>query len=112
MPMGFIGRLLISALSLWVASRLVGGIRVNGLMTLLIAAFLLGLVNAIIKPILILLTLPITVVTLGLFLIVLNAAMLGLVAWMLPGFSIDGLVPAVKGWLIITLVSWIASHLI
>lgn len=110
--MGFLVRLIISALSLGLAARIVPGIRVNGVMTLLIAAFLLGLVNAVVKPILLILTFPITIVTLGLFVIVINAAMLGLVAWMLPGLSIDGFVPAVLGWVIITLASWVAGHLI
>jgi putative membrane protein len=110
--MGFLGRLIISALGLGLAAYLVPGIRVDGLLTLLIAAFLLGIVNAIIKPILILLTFPITLVTLGLFLIVINAGMLGLVAWLLPGFSIDGLIPAILGWLILTVTGWAASHIL
>src|SRR3954470_23063467 len=100
--MTFLIRLIISAFSLGLAAYLVPGIHVNGVLTLLIAAFLLGLVNAIIKPILIFLTFPITIVTLGLFLIIINAGMLGLVAWMLPGLSIEGLGPAVLGWLIIS----------
>lgn len=110
--MRFLARLIVVALSLALASRLVPGIHADGWGTLILAALLLGVVNAVIKPILTLLTLPITVLTLGLFLILLNAAMLGLVAWMLPGFEVDGLVPAVLGWLIVTVVGWVASKLL
>src|SRR4051812_27286029 len=107
--MGFLIRLAISALSLAVAARLIPGIRVEGLSTYLLAALLLGVVNAVIKPILVLLTFPITVVSLGLFLLVLNAAMLGLVAWLLPGFSISGFFSALMGWLVMTLVGAILN---
>lgn len=110
--MSFLVRLLISALALGLAAYLIPGFRVDGIFTLVIAAFVLGLVNAVVKPVLVLLTLPITVITLGLFLIVLNAAMLGLVAWLLPGFAIDGLIPAVLGWLVMVIVGWVASGLV
>ena len=102
--MTFLLRLCISAISLGLAAHLIPGIYVRDWTTLFLAAFLLGLVNAVIKPILVLLTLPITLVTLGLFLLVVNAAMLGLVAWLLPGFAIAGLLPAVLGWLVMALV--------
>jgi putative membrane protein len=77
--------------------------------TLLIAAFLLGVVNAVIRPIAIVLTLPITVVTLGAFLLFVNAAMLGLVAWLLSGFSLGGVLAALAGSLIVSVTSWVAS---
>jgi len=105
----FIVRLLIAALSLGVAAYIVPGMYVDDFLSLLIAAFLLGIVNAFVKPIIVLLTLPVTVLTLGLFLMVINAAMLGVVAWVLPGFSLDGFLPALLGWLILALVSWIAG---
>lgn len=108
--MGFLLRLVIVALSIALAAYLLPGFRVDGWVTLALAALLLGLVNAVLKPVLIFLTLPISILTLGLFLIVLNAAMLGLVAWLLPGFAIDGPVPAVLGWLIITAVGWAVSR--
>jgi putative membrane protein len=108
--MGFLVRLIVSALSLWLAAYFIDGFRVDNWITLTLAALLLGVVNAVIKPILVFLTFPITLITLGLFLIVLNAAMLGLVAWLLPGFSIDGLVPAVLGWLVVTVVGWVVSR--
>ena len=105
----FIVRLVLNALGLGLAAYLLPGIYVDGLFTLVIAAILLGLVNAVIKPLLILLTLPISIITLGLFLLVINAAMLGLVAWLLPGFAIQGFFSALLGWLVITIVGWLAS---
>jgi putative membrane protein len=110
--MKFIVRLLISALSLAVAAYIVPGMHIDNLMTLLVAAFLLGLVNAVIRPVLVFLTLPISIVTLGLFLFVINGLMLLLVAALLPGFTIHGLVPAIIGWLIMSLTGWIASRFI
>lgn len=102
--MGFLIRLLISAFSLGLASRLIPGFYVADWTTMFLAAFLLSIVNAVLRPILVLLTFPITLVTLGLFLLVLNAAMLGLVAWLLPGFAISGFIPAFLGWLLMALV--------
>ena len=99
--MNFIARLLISALSLGLAAYIVPGIHVDNLLTLLIAAFLLGIVNAIIRPILFILTLPVTILSLGLFLLILNACMLAFVAWILPGFSISSFSAAFFGWLIV-----------
>jgi putative membrane protein len=75
---GFLVRLVIAAFGLWLADQLLGGIRIEGNATLLLAALLYGVVNAVVRPVAILLTLPITVVTLGLFLLVVNAAMFGL----------------------------------
>jgi len=84
-------RWLINAIGLWVATEIVPGVDANGWPSLLIAALLLGLVNAVIRPVLVLLTLPVTLLTLGLFLVVINACMLLLVAWLVPGFSIASL---------------------
>lgn len=109
---GFLLRLLISALGLWLASEIVSGLHVAGPGTLIIAALLLGVVNALVRPILILLTLPITLVTLGLFLLVINAALLGLVAWLLPGFAITGFWPALFGSIVVSLTGWAASWFI
>ena len=107
--MGFITRLLIGALSLGLAAYLVPGIYVDNAVTLVLSAFLMGIVNAIIRPILIILTLPITILTLGLFLLVVNAMTFALVAWLMPGFSVAGLGPAFLGWLIVSLSSWAES---
>ncbi len=109
--MGFIIRLIITALSLGLAAYLIPGVHVSGWGSMFIAAFLLGIVNAIIKPILVLLTFPITLVTLGLFLLVINAAMLGLVAWILPGFSLDGFLPALATWAVISVIGWLVSQI-
>jgi putative membrane protein len=106
---GLLLRLLIGALGLWLASVLVPGIEIRGVGTLLLAALLLGVTNALVRPLLVILTLPITVLTLGLFLLVINAAMLGLVAVMLDEFAIAGFFPALFGALIVSLTGWIAS---
>lgn len=109
---GFIVRLLITACGLWLADRLLDGVRIDGPLTLLVAALLLGVVNAVVRPLVLILTLPITVVTLGLFLLVINAAMLGLVAALLPGFSIAGLLSGIVAWLIVSLTGWVGSQFI
>ena len=110
--LGIVLRAAITALALWVASQLLAGLRFDSTGALLLAAILLGLVNAIVRPIAFVLTLPITVLTLGLFLLVLNAAMIGLVALVVPGFTISGFWTAVGGAIIVALVSWAASSVI
>ncbi len=109
---GFLLRLLLTALGLWLAASIVPGVTFAGVGTLLIAALLLGIVNAVVRPVLIILTLPITVLTLGLFLLVINAAMLGLVAWLLSGFAISSFLSALGASLVISAVSWVASWFI
>ena len=106
---GFLIRMLITSLGLWVASRLVPGMEISGFGTLLGSALLLGFVNAVVRPLLVLLTLPITILTLGIFLLVINAAMFGLVAAMLDGFHVAGFFSAVFGALIVGLTSTLAS---
>ena len=110
--LGLLLRAAITALSLWVASQLLPGLQFSSGAQLAIAAILLGLVNAVVRPIAFVLTLPITVLTLGLFLLVLNAAMIGLVALIVPGFTISGFWTAVGGAIIVSLVSWAASTVI
>jgi putative membrane protein len=109
---GFLLRAAISALGLWVASEIFEGLRFESTSKLIVAAVLLGIVNAFVRPLAFILTLPLTVLTLGLFLIVLNAAMVGLVAWIVPGFQISGFWTAVGAALIVSLVSWAASSVI
>lgn len=106
---GFLIRLAIGTLGLWVAQKIVPGVTITGLGTLALAAFLLGLVNAVVRPLLVILTFPITLLTLGLFLLVVNAAMLALVAAMLDEFTISGFWPALLGACVVSLVSWVAS---
>lgn len=108
----FIVRALIAALGLWLASEIVPGIAVpGGWTTLLVAAVLLGIVNAVVRPVVVLLTLPATVLTLGLFLLVVNAAMLGLVGWLLKGFVVDGLWAGILGTVVVGAVSWVGQML-
>jgi putative membrane protein len=102
---GFLLRMAISAFALWVASAIVPGVTIVGTPTLLAAALLLGLVNAVLRPLAILLTLPFTIVTLGLFILVVNAAMLGLVAALLDGMTISGFGSALLGSLVVSFVS-------
>jgi putative membrane protein len=106
---GYFVRLVINAAGLWLAALIVPGIAFSGPGTLLLAALLWGMVIAFIRPIVVLLTLPLTIVTLGIFLLVVNAAMFSLVAWLLPGFDVTGFFAALFGWLIVSLVSWLAS---
>ena len=106
---GFLIRMLTTALSLWVASGIVPGLEIRGLGTLLGSALLLGFVNAVIRPLIVLLTLPITILTLGIFLLVVNAAMLGLVASFFDNFTISGFFAAILGSVIVSLVSWLVS---
>lgn len=105
-------RALITALGLWVAARLVPGFRIEGVATFLLAALLLGVVNAVVRPLLILLTLPLTILTLGLFLFVVNAAMVGLVAALLERFTIAGFGPALLGSLAVSVTAWLASSFV
>jgi putative membrane protein len=105
----FIVRAIFAALGLWLASRVVPGVRVDDTGSLILAAVLLGIVNAFVRPVVFVLTLPITVLTLGLFLLVVNAAMIGLVALLLAGFHVDGLVAGVLAAVVTGVMSWIAG---
>ncbi|MGB7738696.1 MAG: phage holin family protein [Steroidobacteraceae bacterium] len=109
---GFLLRAAISALGLWVASQLLDGLHFTTPSKLALAAVLLGIVNAFVRPLAFILTLPITIVTLGLFLLVLNAGMVALVAWVVPGFTISSFWTAVGAAIIVSIVSWAASGLI
>ena len=106
---GFVIRLAITSLGLWLAQQVVPGIRIDSTETLVAAALLLGIVNAVVRPLAVLFTLPITVLTLGLFLLVVNAAMLGLVAALLSGFHVAGFGAALLGSIVVSLTSWVAS---
>jgi putative membrane protein len=106
---GFLVRAVIVALGLWVATEWVNGVAIDGPSTLLLAGLLLGVVNSIVRPIAIVVTLPMTIATLGLFLLVINAAMVGLVAWMLPGMHVAGFWPALWTAVVVSLVSMVGS---
>jgi putative membrane protein len=109
---GFLIRVLIVSLGLWVASEIVPGIEVRDGATLIVAALLLGIVNAFVRPVAVVLTLPLTIITLGLFLLVINAGMLGFVAWLLDGFDVSGFWSALLGSVVVSLTGWGASWLI
>ena len=109
---GFLVRMLITAISLWLAALVVPGMDLQGLGTVLGAALLLGIVNAFVRPVVILLTLPLTILTLGLFLLVVNAMMLGLVSVMFQGFTLGGFWSAIFGALFVSFFGWLASAFI
>ena len=106
---GIILRTLVSMLGLYLASNIVSGVEITGLGNFILAAILLGIVNAIVRPILFLITLPFTLVTLGLFIFVLNAAMFGLVAGLIDNFHVTDFWAALFGSLIVSVTSTIAS---
>ena len=87
---GFLFRAALSVVGLWLATAWVSGVRIDNPRTLVLAGVVLGVVNAIVRPIAVILTFPLTILSLGLFLLVVNAGMLGLTAWLLRGFHIDG----------------------
>jgi putative membrane protein len=110
---GFVLRALISAIGLWIATYWVSGIRIDDATTLVLAGALLGIINAIVRPIAIVLTLPITILSLGFFLLVVNAGMVALVAGILPGFHIPGGFWSAFGTaLIVSITGWIGSWFI
>jgi len=110
--MGFLLRAVITAIGLWLATQWVQGVQVDSVGTLILAGLLLGVVNAIIRPLAFILTLPITILTLGLFLFVLNAAMVWLVAAILPGFHAPWFMPAILTSIIVWLTGWVGSWFI
>ncbi|MBT8066998.1 MAG: phage holin family protein [Gammaproteobacteria bacterium] len=106
---GIFIRMIIAMLGLFLASQLVSGVNIVGTGTFILAALLLGLVNGVVRPVAFVLTLPLTIVTLGLFLLVLNAAMFGLVAALLDNFTVSGFWAAIFGALIVSITSTVSS---
>lgn len=106
---GILVRLAITALGLWVATALVDGVRADDTFTLILAAIVLGLVNAVVRPVAILLTIPLTVLTLGLFLWPINAGMLWLVGRFLDGFDVAGFGSALLGAALVSVTGWIGN---
>ena len=105
-------RLILSAFGVMLVAYLVPGIAVASFWIALIAAIIIGLVNALIRPVLQVIALPITVLTLGLFSLIVNAACFGLAAWLVPGFSVSGFGPAFWGALALALYSWLINTLV
>lgn len=108
----FLVQLVVSAALLMLVAYFVSGVHVSNFFSALLAALLFGVVNAIFRPILIVLTLPITVLTLGLFLFVINALMMLLVAWLVPGFQVESFVAALLGSILLTLFNLVADTLL
>jgi len=106
---GFVLRALITMLGLLLASTIVPGVQIVGTGSVILAAVLLAAVNAVVRPVAIIMTLPITIITLGLFLLVINAAMFGLVAALLDSFTVSGFWAALFGALIVSITSTVAS---
>lgn len=102
----FIIQILVVAILLLVVARIVPGIEVDGFVNALLAGLALGVINALLKPLLLVLTLPITVLTLGLFLLVINALLLRLAAAVVPGFRVSGFAAAFWGALLLSIFSF------
>ena len=107
-----ITRWLIITMAILLASQFVPGIKVDSISTVVIAAALLGLINVFIKPILIIFTLPLNILTLGLFTFIINALLLELVAYFVKGFEVQSFLAAFLGSLIISIVTWFANYFI
>jgi putative membrane protein len=105
MPQGFFAHLIVTAALLLLVTNALDGIEIRGPLSALFAAFILGLVNALVRPVALVLTLPFTVVTFGLFLLVLNGGMLKLAAALVPGFRVRGWMPAIWASLLLTLLN-------
>jgi putative membrane protein len=104
--LGFIVRALVNAATIALAAALIPGIHLEGATPALLAGVVLGLINALVRPVLIVLTFPLTLLTLGLFLLILNGVCLAATAWLVPGFDIDTFLSAVLGALLVSVVSW------
>ncbi len=106
---GLVIRWALTSVALWLTSRLVSGIVVDGLLPLVLAAIVLGFVNAIVRPLVLVLTLPLNILTLGLLTFVINGAMLKLTAGVVPGFRVQGFWSAVGGALLLSVISFLLS---
>jgi putative membrane protein len=98
-------KLLVNGFGVWVAAMVVPGVVVESFVNAVIVAVVLGVVNMFVRPVLIILTLPVTILTLGLFLLILNALMVGLAGWLVPGFTVAGLGSAV----LFSIVLWMVN---
>lgn len=107
-----ITRILLGALALLLVAKIVPGVSIGGFYSAVIAAVILGVLNAIVKPVLVILTLPITIVTLGLFIFVINAGLFMFAASFIEGFAVDGFVAALFGSLIVSVVTTIGNKFI
>jgi putative membrane protein len=109
---GFLIKVAVVALGLWIATKLVPGVHVASWQSLAFAALLLGIINAVVRPVLVILTLPVTILTLGLFLLVINGLMVELMAVFIRGFTVHGLLHAILVALVVSITSWVAHALL
>ncbi|MDD3014139.1 MAG: phage holin family protein [Candidatus Gastranaerophilales bacterium] len=111
----YIVRLILLALSLLLVAWIVPGIRMSGFTAAIIAAFVIGIVNVLIRPVLLFITLPINILTLGLFTFIVNALLLWLVGAVVPGFQVMGFIPALLGSILLSilsvLINWASGEL-
>lgn len=110
--MELIAKWFISALSLLGAAYLIEGISVESFYTALVVALFLGLINAIVRPALVVLTLPVTMLTLGLFIFVINGFLFWFLSTFIKGFNVDGLIPAIFGAIVVSVFSWLGNKFI
>jgi putative membrane protein len=110
--LGFLLRVVVNILAIVLAASVIPGIRLDGVLPAVAAGLLLGVVNAVVRPVLLILTLPITLLTLGLFIFVLNGLCLWLVAAVVKGFHVAGFWSAVLGALVVSIVSWVVTVLV
>ncbi len=109
--MGLIVRLLLSALAVIIGAYLIPGVSVDSIVTALIVAVVLGILNAIVKPILIILTIPVTIVTLGLFLLVINVIIIYIADSLIPGFAVAGFFSALIFSVVLAVIGWILNSI-
>ena len=109
---GLVVRWLVSALALYLTSTIVRGIEINGIFPLLFAAITIGVLNAVVRPVILLLTLPFNILTLGLFTLVVNAGMLWMAAQVVKGFEVHGFWSALGGWLLMSIFTFFINFLI
>ncbi len=105
--MGFLGKVLVSTFAVVIASYLIGGVEVESFTTAIVVAFVLGVLNAVLNPLLIILTIPVTIMSFGIFLLVINAFIIQLAAYLVPGFMVGSFWWALWFGIILTIVTWI-----
>lgn len=110
--MRFLVTLLINTVAILITTYLLAGIQLSGIGIAIVVAIVLGIVNALIKPILIILTLPVTILTFGLFLLVINALMIMLTAWLVPGFAVDNFWWAILFSILLAIINWFLNQFI
>jgi putative membrane protein len=110
--MRFLARLLINTIAILITTYLLAGIQLAGFGIAIVVAIVLAIVNALIKPILVIFTLPVTILTLGLFLVVINALMIMLTAWLVPGFAVDNFWWAILFSILLAIINWFLNQFI